>query len=328
MNITPEQAARIATNYILHTTSDTQVLKVLKHELNEYGVDIVRVRCINNLGKKTTKLVYIYTKNHAGEPLAETRIDGCDYFFGDRLTVEEYDAMALTNPVFGTIEEETAKENEAQRVAAEKQGEREFQHALVCLENDYKRAQQRHTIGQFEKSLYRMGTEKLENVLSFVSDAVQPLVQRALTYLAEKNQHKELVRSITNRTIRFAPVVEGILTQIEESIASFEQEVYDKVLACIKEDEQPNFSLRTPEQEAKQYVQDQKMRLIVAAVNHLQHLNIVSAENTYIRNQRNGFEGMWVLTLADGSTKTFSTNTIIAEGQIQRAHYRYLTNLK
>jgi hypothetical protein len=56
-------------------------------------------------------------------------------------------------------------------------------------------------------------------------------------------------------------------------------------------------------------------------------LNISKIERLSFKQTPNGFEGTWKFTLEDGSTKLFSTKSIIAGGSIQRLHYRYLSKI-
>jgi hypothetical protein len=330
MNYTQEEISKIATNYVLDTTH-TQVLKITRSEINENGVAIVNVRCYGKFTGKFTTKVYI-------------AIDGCvsgDYGYRkvESLLTGEYE-----NPDLGGLEKQPklSKEEKAELKAkadAEKAIAKEkkvFEDFVKSVQGNVNYVTGRkfgrngsQRIAGVKRSIKRHGVEKLESILSLLDETAQNFVQTCINEILEKEETADLLTSIVNRTKKFSPVLEGVLDQIENSVKEFEDVVYENILKWIRSDkDHAHYSTERQTELAKDYVLNQKARLMYAAVRYLGGLDIKEVANSTIRNHRNGFEGTWVLTLADGSTKIFNTNTIIAEGYIQRPHYRYLVNLK
>jgi hypothetical protein len=120
-----------------------------------------------------------------------------------------------------------------------------------------------------------------------------------------------------------------LFTQLEKSFEEKEKIFLGKVLIWFADmDEYKHLNEEDLKKEALYYVETQKWNLFRAAAKYLASYDIKIYKNMYFRSMNNGFEGQWLLTMVDDSTKYFETKTIIAEGLIQRAHYRYLVHLK
>jgi hypothetical protein len=333
--LTKEQVIKIATNYALSATR-CQVLKITKYEINENGVAIVNVRCVNKDGEKMTIKTYIGDHSVSGMGGLYERSE-------DMLNAE------IENRDFGIVEEKSGKVKlSKEEVAAnklkgqqEKAAEKEkkaFNDFVKDIQGSVNYAMNPKRTYTYQKSstikagakrsIKRHGVEKLESIIHLLDQTAQDFVQECINEILEKEGNEQLMKDIVNRTKKFTPALESVLDQIEESVKGFEQQIYVKALDWFAIDENGRvLSKEQLEAEAKRYVEHQKARLMYAAVRYLGGLDIKTIDAANIRNHTNGFEGVWKLTLADGSKKTFRTHTIIAEGYVQRAHYRYLVNL-
>jgi hypothetical protein len=328
---TKEQAIAIATNYVL-SVSRLQVLKITKYEVNVHGVPIVNVRCVTKSGDKTTVKVHISYGVVGG-------------FGGFYKNAEEMLTAVCVNPnydfvVGGVVKLSTSEKQELvekERIAKEEKKRQDAFDAIVKRiqgEVDYaKKHRNTHKsarlVSTSKRVIKRYGIDVLESVIEHLDEPAQTTVQQCIEEMLQDANTKKLMDGIKQRTIKFSPALEGILDQIEGSIGTFEEGVKERVLSWMRVDKQYcDFSKERLEKEADDYIENQKAKLMYAAVRYLSELDITSVDNNTIRNHRNGFEGIWNITLSDNTKKVFETKTIVAEGYIQRAHYRYLTHLR
>lgn len=325
MTLTAEQFAKVATNYVLAHSSEYQVLKVTKQAPQEVSpwlppVMVVNVRVINTVGKKTTMQVYISE--------SKDLVWGDFYGNGD-ISAKAMLELSIENPVFGTLEEEQAKIEQAKAEQAMKEAQRAFDNTIRYIGSEHKRMSARYQLGLFERSMVKKGADTLATYVPYLEGEVKKFVERCIV-LAEQKAASDSIKTSyrsKDRTVFYSTEVESIIAQIEDSIAQYEGKIYEMELATLKE-EGADATLRSLEAQAADYVENQKCRLMCAVIRDLHKLDIASVTNGSIRNHNNGFEGYWKLTLADGSVKFYTTNSIIAGGyNIQRMHYRYLTNL-
>jgi hypothetical protein len=325
---TQEEINKIATNYVLDVTT-SQVLKITRSTINENGVGIVNVRAMGKNGLTYTIKVYVSNDVVSG-------------FGGIYRQSDIMLQLEIENRNLGIVELKLSKEEKAELkakadaeklIAKEKKAFEDFVKDVqgnvnYITRNTFSRNGSQRIAG-VKRSIKRHGVEKLESIISLLDENAQNFVQTCINEILEKEETADLLTSVVNRTKKFSKVLEGVLDQIEESVKTFEGSVYTNVLKWMQSDkDHAHYTAERIEELAKSYVINQKARLMYAAVRYLGDLDISSVSNSTIRNHRNGFEGTWVLELANGTTKVFTTNTIIAEGYVQRAHYRYLVNLK
>jgi hypothetical protein len=335
--LSKEEIIKIATNYVLCVSSG-QVLKITKWLINEHGVALVNVRCISKIGERFTIEVIV----------TDDVVSGLGGFY--RKT-EELLVLEPINPDYGFVDAKTSKlKISPEELAANKlkqQQEKEAEKKKKAFDDFVKDIQGNVDYALDPKKIIRWGyskassvragakrsikrhsVEKLESIIELLDEKAQKFVQECIDEIMQKADTAQAMVDILSRKKEFSPAVESVLDQIELSVEKFENAIYTKALEWFAID--PNGRVLSKEQlekEAKDYVDNQKARLMYAAVRYLGDLDITSLDNSSIRNHHNGFEGIWKLTLADGTRKTFRTHTIIAEGHVQRAHYRYIVNL-
>jgi hypothetical protein len=336
LELNQSQFEKVATNFILSTT-EYQVLKITKSFVNENAVAIVNVRCVNKNGEKLTIKVYVNAHNVCADR-------GFEYKRTDELLNAE-----LENRSFSFVEGASVKVSKEEIVAAkekekqekaEAKAKKEFDDFVHDIKCNVRNAQDPKYLMRWgyqkaasvkagaKRSIKRHGIEKLESIMQLLDEKEQSFVQECIAEIEEKEGNEQLMKDIVSRTRKFTPALESVLDQIEASVKGFENQIYTLALKWFAIDQNGReLSKEETEKEAQFYVEMQKARLMYAAVRYLGGLDITSIDNSNITDHRNGFEGVWTLTLADGSKKTFRTHTIIAEGYVQRAHYRYLVNL-
>ncbi len=177
-----------------------------------------------------------------------------------------------------------------------------------------------------KRSYTKYSIEKLESLLPNLTESQQEYLRLIIDAIQTGDDPKLL---LSNYIAKLTGAKKELIQQIEATFKEREELIYGKVIHWFKNDK--NFNHLNEEQiikEAKNYIEMQKWNLFRSIHNYLGKLDIVKTKNTRFQNTQNGFEGDWTLTLQDGTTKFFETKSIIAEGLIQRAHYRYLINLK
>lgn len=325
MTLTADQFAKVAINYVLSHSTEYQVLKVTKQASQEVSpwlpaIMTVNVRVVNTVGKKTTTVVYISE--------SKDLVWGDFYGNGD-ISAKAMLELSLENPVFGTLEEEQVKIEQAKAEQAMKEAQRAFDNTIRYIGSEHKRMSARYQLGLFERSMVKKGAETLATYVPYLEGVVKAFVVRCIVLAEQKAANNAIQTSYSskNRTVFYSTEVESIIAQIEDSVSRFEVQIYEMELQTLKE-EGAEATLRSLEAQAADYVENQKSRLMCAVIRDLHKLDITSVTNGSIRNHNNGFEGYWKLTLADGAVKFYTTQSIIAGGyNIQRMHYRYLTNL-
>lgn len=319
LGYTTEQIEKIAHNYlILSSEGFLRVEKFIKmfsfSNYLTFGKEAieVRVKVTNAYGKTSTIKVYIHAQSDYPS------VTGYEYC---RKTPTEFLEMELLpNTEFKVSFEEAIAERDKKN---EESKHKSFVDKLKS-ELNYNIKQNRKATAA-KRSYKKYTPEQLEEVLHELTDIQQNYLQKIVYELRMEDAPKQTVKQFI---ASFTGAKKELFEAIEKSIEEREKIFFENILNWFRTDK--DYSHMTEAQlikETEQYVEMQKWNLFKAVANRLSSLDIATTLNTYFKSTNNGFEGEWSLTLIDGTKRQFTTKTIIAQGLIQRAHYRYLSHL-
>lgn len=317
--LTTEDLQKIAQNYILSVTSNIQVLSFAKHKIEYYinkpSLFIIGVRCIYNFGKKETIKVYIHSTYNNSDLIGD--VTGID--FNRKKAYDLINIDLIQNPIFLKSFEEIQQER--------KQSEEKYQHEKFIDELkkqiNYNLKQKRSPKAS-KISYIKHGIEKLENAITELNEEQQIFLASVIDEINSVDRPKQTIKEFI---ASFFGAKREIFEQLESTFSQNENKIRDNYSKWLKKNDD-KITDKEVNKLVEYYTENQKWNLFKSVVKYLNNLEIKSCENLLFNNTNNGFEGTWKLILQDDSIKFFNTHTIIAEGLIQRAHYRYLINLK
>lgn len=323
LGYTTEQIETIVHNYLIISSKNflrvEKFIKIFSY-VNPLGINQpnkpesieVRVKTTNAFGKVKTEKIYIHPQN--GEYSCVVGYEYSHMKLNELLNME-----ALPNTVFEKSFEETIAENQKK--------EAEFKHkefiSKLGLELNYNIKQCRKPSAS-KRSYKKYTIEQLQESLPELTEPQQEYLNAIIHEFNVETQPKQTLKQFI---ASFTGAKKELFEQLEKSFEEKEKIFLGKVITWFTA-EYKHLTEVMIQKEAEYYVEIQKWNLFKAASKYLAPYDVKECLNTYFRSTDNGFEGQWLLTMSDGSTKHFETKTIIAEGLIQKAHYRYISNLK
>ncbi len=323
---TTEQIEKIAQNYLLLTAKGflriEKFIKIFtyKNQMSFNGQESieVRVKVTTKLGKVYTEKVYIHP--NIDTPYKDLYSSVTGYGYSHKKVSELLDMDLLPNTVFEKSFEEAVAENNKKEAEMK---HRNFISNLVS-ELNYNIKQNRKPTAA-KRSYKKYTIEQLQDALPELNETQQKYLMRIIQEFNIESNPKETIKQFI---ASFVGAKKELFEQLEKSFEENEKILFTnsmKWFANLKIYQ--DLTEAQLKKEVEYYIEMQKWNLFKSAAKYLTHLDIKTCENILFNNTHNGFEGEWRLTMVDGSFKIFSTHTIIAEGLIQRAHYRYLVHL-
>lgn len=317
LNFTGAEIEKITQNYLMSVSNGhIKILKFIKafsfiSLTNNQAIE-VHVKVINRFGKKTTEKIYIVDTPDF------SNVSGYDFIRKSPLELLNMDLLPNTEFTM-SFEDAIAERNVIESLRKHK----EFI-SNIARELDYNIRQKRKPSAS-KRSYKKYDIEKLESILDELSTTQQNYLLSVIDALRSDEMPKQTVKQFI---ASFTGVKKELLEAIELSFLEAQQYSFDKYIEYLKtEDMFKDATVEVLNKEAFDYIEMQKWNLFKAVLNYLNNLDITRFETIRIANRHNGFEGDWKLFCSDGSIKYFETKTIIAGGNIQRLHYRYLVNL-
>lgn len=327
LGYTIEQIEKMTQNYLLSVSEGfIRIEKFIKMfaytntmSFNNQESIEVRVKVTTEFGKIYTEKVFIHPNKDT--PYKDIHASIVGYGFKHKKLSEMLEMDLIPNTVFTKSFEEAKRENDELEA---KRKHRDFVNK-ISMELNYNIKQKRKATAA-KRSYKKYSVEQLEEILPDLTDVQQNYLQQIIEALKSEDTPKQTIKQYI---ATFTGVKRYLFEEIEKSFEAHEEKIFNNVLLWLKTDKDSQHLTEAQMiLEAQKYIENQKWNLFKAVVNYLGNLDIINTKNIYFRNTNNGFEGEWILTLSDGSIKDFTTKSIIAEGLIQRAHYRYLINLK
>lgn len=159
----------------------------------------------------------------------------------------------------------------------------------------------------------------------------EPNVQTYARKIAIDKLPEELKNIDTNSCVYRTPAENELYYKRSKMISEYVQNnpVY-QIIAPLRFDVRDTTKwVEWLDETIERAIESNKMKLYGTVVRKLKGLEIKTIESRYTRTGVQGFEGIFNLTLNDGTVKNFKVHSIYAGGyNIQCEHYRFLAKLK
>ena len=344
---TEEELLKCVNNYLLTVYGNISILKINKFKYSQqhnYKLAEVTVKYINIDTESiiSDKISFIaYDEDFAKYNGADDAVVAYNMGFGrnGRKTVEELLGMDLipNNTVDSSLlDKDKQKEILAKQKAEIAEFNKNYKHKELIknLQRDinYNIKQSRSPKGA-KRSYTKYSIDDLYSYFEELTEEQRNYLQLVIDEIEKDELPKE---TVSQKISKYRGVKNTFLLELEKTFEAESKVVYDSCLADLKAKQEDlkrkyktytSVDIKSLEAEAEYFVEVQKFKLFKAVFDIVDKLDIVEVEKLRFKQTPNGFEGTWKFTLEDGSTKMFSTKSIIASGSIQRMHYRYLSKI-
>jgi hypothetical protein len=335
-----EELLKCVNNYLLTVYDNISILKINKfkysrqhnYKLAEVTVKYIKIDTEQIVSDKISFIAYDedFAKFNGAEDVVVAYNMGFDR--KGRKTVEELLGMDLipNNTVDSSLlDKDKQKEILAKQKADNAEYNKNYKHSQLIkkLQSDINyNIKQRRTPKAAKRSYTKYSIEDLYSYFEELTEEQRDYLQLVIDEIEKDELPKE---TVSQKISKYRGVEKFFLLELEKTFETDAKKVYDSCLSDLikKYEKYPSVNIERLETEAEYFVEVQKFKLFRAVFNIVDDLNIVKVVKLRFINHPNGFQGTWEFTLEDGSTKLFSTKSIIASGSIQRMHYRYLSNI-
>lgn len=337
---TEEELLKCVNNYLLTVYDNISILKINKFKYSQqhnYKLAEVTVKYINIDTESiiSDKISFIaYDEDFAKYNGADDAVVAYNMGFGrnGRKTVEELLGIDLipNNTVDSSLlDKDKQKEILAQQKAETAEYNKRYKHNQLIkkLQQDINyNIRQRRTPKAAKRSYTKYSIEDLYSYFEELTEEQREYLQLVIDEIEKDELPKE---TVSQKISKYRGVKNSFLLELEKTFEADAKKVYDSCLSGLikKYEKYPSMDIKRLEEEAEYFIEVQKFKLFRAVFDIVDKLDIVKVDKLDFSYHPNGFEGTWKFTLEDGSTKLFSTKSIIASGSIQRMHYRYLSKI-
>jgi len=344
---TEEELLKCVNNYLLTVYGNISILKINKfkysnqhnYKLAEVTVKYINIDTEQIISDKISFIAYDedFAKYNGADDVVVAQNMGYDR--KGRKTVEELLGMDLipNNTVDSSLlDKDKQKEILAKQKAKIAEFNKRCKHEELIkkLQQDINyNIKQRRTPKAAKRSYTKYSIEDLYSYFEELTEEQRDYLQLVIDEIEKDELPKQ---TVSQKISSYRGAKNAFLLELEKTFEADAKKVYDSYLADLKSKQEdlkrkyetyPIVNIKRLEEEAEYYVEIQKFKLFKAVFDIVDKLNIIEVEKLRFKQGAMGFEGTWKFTLEDGSTKLFSTKSIIASGSIQRMHYRYLSKI-